>query len=251
MDDQKQSLPGFYSVIPSYVRYHQGLSPMDKLIYAEISALCDKYGYCWCTNHYLSKQFRLSERWVRKTISRLCLLKFITIQHNEGKSRFLRLTAPQAFQDPGSTVPPYPGTVLPPEQNFHPLIYEQDSEAPLCSRSSPASQAQNTQKATPLVRHKKLPDPEAPILYLNEKTKKSFDPKNRANRDLVQARYNEGRTLEQFKLVIDRKCADWETDEKMIKYLRPSTLFSRTNFENYLNEGGDIGHTDKPWIRKN
>ena|SRR3990167_529496 len=82
----------------------------------------------------------------------------------------------------------------------------------------------------------KKPDFEAPILYLNEKTKSNFDSKNKGNQGLVRARHNEGRTLEQFKAVIDKKAAQWLTDEKMAKYLRPSTLFSRTNFENYLNE---------------
>ena len=80
------------------------------------------------------------------------------------------------------------------------------------------------------------PDLETPILYLNEKTKGHFDPKNKSNQDLVRARHNEGRTLEQFKAVIDKKVTQWLNDEKMMKYLRPSTLFSRTNFENYLNE---------------
>ena len=80
------------------------------------------------------------------------------------------------------------------------------------------------------------PDFAAPILYLNEKTKSKFDPKNKSNQDLVRARFNEGRTLDQFKQVIDKKAGEWLTDEKMMKYLRPSTLFSRTNFENYINE---------------
>ncbi len=81
-----------------------------------------------------------------------------------------------------------------------------------------------------------LPDLDAPILYLNEKTKSNFDPRNKTNRELVRARYREKRTLEQFKIVIDKKFEQWFTDEKMSKFLRPSTLFNRTNFENYLNE---------------
>ncbi len=80
------------------------------------------------------------------------------------------------------------------------------------------------------------PDLVAPIEYLNQKTKKNFDPKNKGNQDLIRARYAEGRTIEQLKQVIDKKVKDWLTDEKMNRYLRPSTLFNRTNFENYLNE---------------
>ncbi len=80
------------------------------------------------------------------------------------------------------------------------------------------------------------PDLIAPIEYLNLKTKSNFDPKNKSNQDLVRARYNEGRTFEQFKTVIDKKVIQWLNDEKMMKYLRPSTLFNRTKFEEYLNE---------------
>jgi len=88
------------------------------------------------------------------------------------------------------------------------------------------------------------PDLEVPIIYLNEKTKSHFDPKNKSNRELVQARFNEGRTIEQFKEVIDKKTTQWLTDEKMFKFLRPSTLFRRTNFENYLNEPTKVIETD-------
>lgn len=79
-------------------------------------------------------------------------------------------------------------------------------------------------------------DCEAPVVYLNLKTKRSFDPKNKATREIVLARYKEGRTLEQFRKVVDVKVGEWFTDEKMSKFLRPSTLFNRTNFENYLNQ---------------
>lgn len=82
----------------------------------------------------------------------------------------------------------------------------------------------------------KLTNLDTPILYLNEKAKTNYDPKNKANQELVRARFLEGRTIEQFKIVVDRKVSEWLTDEKMHKYLRPSTLFSRTHFEEYLNE---------------
>lgn len=80
------------------------------------------------------------------------------------------------------------------------------------------------------------PDLKAPIEYLNKKANTSFNPKTKSNQCLIKARYNEGRTLEDFKTVIDRKVAQWLTNDKMVQYLRPSTLFRATNFENYLNE---------------
>lgn len=90
-----------------------------------------------------------------------------------------------------------------------------------------------------------LPDFEAPIIYLNKKANRNYDPKNTANRDLVKARYNEGRTLKDFQLVIDNKVIDWLNDADMMKYLRPSTLFNKTKFENYINEPKKKSWMDK------
>ena len=86
-------------------------------------------------------------------------------------------------------------------------------------------------------------DLDAPVVYLNQKANRSFDPKHKSNRELIRARYVEGRTLDDFKRVVDRKVRDWGADEKMSKYLRPSTLFNRTNFENYLNEPERAGES--------
>jgi len=80
------------------------------------------------------------------------------------------------------------------------------------------------------------PDLSEPIVYLNLKASKNFSVKNKVNTSMVKARLNEGRTITDFKKVIDRKCSQWLDSDKMIDYLRPKTLFNATNFENYLNE---------------
>lgn len=71
------------------------------------------------------------------------------------------------------------------------------------------------------------------LKYLNEKTKKNF--KN-DSQDFISGRLNDGYILDNFKKVIDIKVAEWLNDPKMSKYLRPSTLFRKSNFEEYLNE---------------
>jgi len=79
------------------------------------------------------------------------------------------------------------------------------------------------------------------IEYLNLKTGKNFSPKTEATVKYINGRFSEGRTLEDFKKVIDVKCSEWlgkkDRDGKRLDvYLRPNTLFSPTNFENYLNQ---------------
>ena len=73
------------------------------------------------------------------------------------------------------------------------------------------------------------------VLYLNEKSGKNFRYSSRKTKDLIQARLNEGFSIDDFKTVIDKKCAEWKGDSKMDQYLRPETLFG-TKFESYLNQ---------------
>ncbi|BAQ11131.1 hypothetical protein OXB_2660 [Bacillus sp. OxB-1] len=74
------------------------------------------------------------------------------------------------------------------------------------------------------------------IDYLNAKTGKEFRAKSKSTRRMLNARLSEGYSLEDFKAVIDVKVGHWGNDPHMRNYLRPSTLFAPTNFENYLNE---------------
>lgn len=74
------------------------------------------------------------------------------------------------------------------------------------------------------------------INYLNKKTGKNFKESSSATQKLINGRLRDGHTLEDFQRVIDVKHKQWTNDLQFKNYLRPSTLFSPTNFENYLNE---------------
>ena len=73
------------------------------------------------------------------------------------------------------------------------------------------------------------------IDYLNKRTGSGYRPSSKKTRDLIKARFNEGFTEEDFYQVIDKKTADWLSDNRMNKFLRPETLFG-TKFESYLNQ---------------
>ena len=59
-------------------------------------------------------------------------------------------------------------------------------------------------------------------------------------RELINARLNEGYTLEDFRTVIAKKTAEWKDDPRMAGYLRPETLFG-TKFEQYLGQRAASG----------
>ena len=80
-------------------------------------------------------------------------------------------------------------------------------------------------------------DATEPIRYLNQKTGKNYSlDLESSNIKFVRARISEGRTIQDFKIVIDKKYSEWHNDEKMMAYLRPETLFNATKFESYLNQ---------------
>jgi len=75
------------------------------------------------------------------------------------------------------------------------------------------------------------------IAYLNEKAGTNYRASAENTKKLIRARLAEGFTLEDFKTVIDNKCADWLNTD-YAKFLRPSTLFQNSKFEGYLNQKG-------------
>lgn len=81
----------------------------------------------------------------------------------------------------------------------------------------------------------KKPDPtEEVVNHLNLRAGTQYKPTTANTRKLVKARLKEGFTVEDMKLVIDKKCAEWRNNPEMAKFLRPDTLFGN-KFEGYLN----------------
>ncbi len=74
------------------------------------------------------------------------------------------------------------------------------------------------------------------IRYLNLKTNKNFRTTTKEYRKHISARIKQGATAEQFKYVIDVKCAEWLHNEQMRQHLTPTTLFRESNFDKYLNQ---------------
>ena len=72
------------------------------------------------------------------------------------------------------------------------------------------------------------------IEYYNQKFNKRLKPE--VYRDLIDARFREGANVEDFKTVIDNKAALWLTDKKMASNLKPSTLFRKCHFDEYINQ---------------
>lgn len=74
------------------------------------------------------------------------------------------------------------------------------------------------------------------IAFLNERANKAFNTNAKTHVTTIIARLEEGATEDQMRQVIVRKCRAWMPDERMREYLRPSTLFGRTKWHEYVGE---------------
>lgn len=105
----------------------------------------------------------------------------------------------------------------------------QYKELPTIRNNSRAEPNNGSAHSTHLAERKEI------IAYLNNKLGTSYRAGAKKNAERMNARLNEGYTVDDFKKVIDNKYADWADSPKMARYLRPETLFS-PKFEGYLNE---------------
>ena len=77
MSDSKKS---YYAVIPANVRYDENLPPNAKLLYGEITALCNAEGYCWASNKYFAELYEVSPITISRWINILASRGYITSQ---------------------------------------------------------------------------------------------------------------------------------------------------------------------------
>lgn len=63
--------PNYYAIIPANVRYDNSLSGNEKLLYGEITALSNKFGYCNASNAYFSELYGKHKDTISNWINKL------------------------------------------------------------------------------------------------------------------------------------------------------------------------------------
>jgi hypothetical protein len=89
--------PNYYAVIPAEVRYSKKLTPNAKLLYAEITALCNMNGKCTASTKYFCKLYEVSRSSIQNWLKLLEENKYIVrdVKYKQGsreiESRSIKL----------------------------------------------------------------------------------------------------------------------------------------------------------------
>jgi len=213
----------YYAIIPANVRYDEKLIPNAKLLYGEITALCNEKGYCWASNDYFASLYNVSKTSVKKWLKSLEDGGYIhrEVKYKEGRkeidTRWITIVT-----YPREEKLPTPRQEKGPDNNT--VINNTSNNTVNNNMSSKLDDAAES------IPYKTI------IEYLNDKADRKYKHSTGKTKTLIKARWNEGFTLNDFKTVIDKKVTSWSSND-MSKYLRPETLFG-TKFESYLNEKG-------------
>jgi|TARA_R110000744_G_scaffold29511_2_gene70384 hypothetical protein len=71
MEKTETKHPAYYAIIPAIVRYDPDLSSSEKLLYGEITALCNATGECFASNAYFSMLYKKDKVTISRWFSKL------------------------------------------------------------------------------------------------------------------------------------------------------------------------------------
>lgn len=260
-----------FLMIPVGIARDQDLLDNSKsiLLMGEILSMLNVTGEFFMSNAELAKRLKTTPRTIKRYLILLenkGLIKRTNVYADKEKKvvvgrkitagatlgTYMSLGWGQARHDGGDTGVTRVVTPTSPKYN---KIKEQGNRTEEDINSSPAKKQDE-----PPIPYKEI------INYLNFKTRKHLDYRTKSYQRLIRGRWNDNvrkdKTPEQkladFKKVIDNKAFDWQGDAKMWNYMKPSTLFAPSHFDEYLNQnetryvpptnGGYGGEADLPLL---
>ena len=103
MSDIKQSnkQPNYYSILPANVRYDNRLNDSERVIFAEITAFSNEYGYCTASDEYFASLYGHNELTILNRINYLRKLGYLKITYKYIDNVLQRQIAPVLYESVG------------------------------------------------------------------------------------------------------------------------------------------------------
>jgi DNA-binding transcriptional MocR family regulator len=83
--------PNYYAVIPATVRYDDQLNLLSKMLYGEISALCEAQGHCWAGNQYFVDLYKVSRNSIVRAVNLLIERGYLVREVEKGSGNQRKL----------------------------------------------------------------------------------------------------------------------------------------------------------------
>lgn len=252
--------------IPAFVAYDENLSDKAILLFGEIYSMLNVTGNFYMSNQAIASRIRvktarsvkdylrqLEERdYIKRIVKRDVETNQVigrSIVLGDGYYKALQNPDPGEQKDPEGKKIPEGGVSSSREGGGAKLPEGGGAKLPL-NRTYIKEHINKTKedipKSTPRKResaadhHKE--ERKKIVQYLNSKLKATgsgkgmFRPNADGTKKLINGRLGEGYSVQDFYTVIDNKVAEWRSSPKMVVYLKPSTLFAKSHFEDYLNQ---------------
>jgi hypothetical protein len=163
------NMPSYYAIIPADVRYDTRICANAKLLFGEITALCNEKGFCWATNTYFSELYGVSiktiSRWVRELLNYGYIISELKYKSGtkEIESRIIRLSNPMDKNIP-----------TPKNVQTYPQKCPDPMDKNVLDNNTVINTTINNTKEAPLKQTIKSEKPEIPLPFNSEQFKQKF-----------------------------------------------------------------------------
>lgn len=185
--------PSYYSIITANVRYDNRLTDSEKLLFAEITSLSNKYGYCTASNGYFAKLYEVTKVTVSRRIANLkeCGYLHVEIIRNGNEIKQRKLYPLTEMIRPINT---NDNTPINNSVNTPIITNVKENNTSINNTSNNNINRVDILSGNPTrIPYKEIID------YLNEKTGKKFKHNTTKTKDFIKARWNQDFRLEDLK----------------------------------------------------
>ena len=212
--------PNYYAIIPAEVRYDENLSPNAKLLFAEITCLCNKNGVCNASNKYFSDLYKVSTVSISKWVAQL-------IRNGYIETKMIYKDGSKEIQNRNIKL------LVGVKENFDTPIKEKFKDNNNITINS------NTDDI----------DFQSLLLVFNKITGKKMKVMNEKAKKQFRARLRDGYSKQEIMKAI-KNCFDDDFHKANPKYLTPEFISRPDKFEKYVNVDGTDSTTEDMALKK-